>query len=78
MFEKIKQKFMKPKTLQERYVKFIEETQKLSKIYGLDLIATLSVKDLLAQPTPTEGSVNAPKPAQELPKIKKGGKKSGK
>jgi len=78
MFEKIKAKFMKPKTFQERYAKFLKEIQKSSAENGIDVIPTLSFKDLLAETTPAPVATPMPQPAQELPVIKKGGKKSGK
>lgn len=57
-------------TLPERYTKFMTELKVLSDKYGIDLVPSVSIKDLLApqQPTPTE--VPTPK---EAPK-RKGGK----
>lgn len=78
MFEKIKARFMKPKTFQERYTQFLKEIQNSSAKHGIDVIPTLSFKDLLAETTPTP---EVPTPVQEVPvapKSKKGGKKSGK
>jgi len=70
--------FKKPKTLQERYVAFMNIVQEAGKKYGIDLVPGLNVKDLFAETTPTP---EAPAPSQEIPvapKSKKGGKKSGK
>lgn len=70
--------FKKPKTLQERYIAFMKVLQGASKKYGIDLVPTLSVKDLLAETTPTVPTAPSEAATQETPKNTKGGKESGK
>lgn len=69
--------FKKPKTFEERYVAYMNAVQELGKKYNIDIIPTLSVKDLSA-PTPTGSGSDTPIPTPEVPKKKKGGKKSRK
>lgn len=69
--------FKKPKTFEERYVAYMNAVKELGLKYNIDIIPTLSVKDL-SEPTPTP---EAPAPVNEAPvkaKKKKGGKKSRK
>ena len=66
--------FKKPKTFQERYSAYMKAIQELGKKYDIDIIPTLSVKDLSA-PTPTPETATPAPQAPAAPKKKKGGNK---